>query len=168
MSRFGVQTLNEIAEQVWDDLHDKDSSKRKAWYNLDITSDELYIVCHALLRLRESMKGKAEQHAYRTHPQLLKDIKSLQKKLIEHDFIDEGYEDMAKIHSAVKQSKTHSAKKQAKQIADYVEKELLEIGTSAKSAKEIRSFIKDAMIAITMREKSYEKKLNTLATIFTF
>ncbi|WP_415408243.1 hypothetical protein ACLHDG_06735 [Sulfurovum sp. CS9] len=169
MSLFGTNTLDEIAYQVWYDLHDRDDSKRKEGYSLDIrTTDELYIVCHALIVLIKSMDGKAENHPERTHPQLLKDIKSLRDRLYQHGFIDEAREHIARIHSAVKQGATVSAKKQAKAIADYVESELITVGTNTTRATKLRSFIKDAMIVISQNREPYKKDLDTLSKLFTF
>lgn len=169
MSVFGVSTLDEIAYQVWFDLHDKENSKRKQGYSLDIRSDdELYIICHALIILIRSMEGKAQDHAERSHPQLLKEIKALQDKLYQNGFIDEAVEDMTKIHGVVKRGATVSAKKQAKYIADYVESELLSVGTSSTRANKIRGFIKDAMIIIPCNREAYKKDLDFIAKLFTF
>ena len=169
MSLFGIQAVDKIAELVWFDLHDTDNSKRKNGYCLDIrTNDELYIVCHALIILIKSIEEKAQQHPERTHPQLLKDIKSLQNRLYQHGFIDEALEDMSIIYGTVKRGATVSAKKQARDISDYVENELIAVGTNTTRANKIRSFIKDAMIVISQDKEPYKKDLDTLSTIFTF
>ncbi len=98
----------------------------------------------------------------------MKDIKSLQNRLYQHGFIDEALEDMSRIYSAVDQGATVSAKKQAKAIADYVKSELITVGTDSTRATKIRSFIKDAMIAIPQNREAYKEDLDTLSTIYTF
>ncbi len=169
MSLYGIKTIDEIAEKVWFDLHDRDDSKRLNGYQLDIrTNDELYIVAHALIVLINSMDDKSADHAERVHPKLLKDIKALQDRLYQHGFVDEAIVDMAKVHSAVKQSATLSAQKQAKSIANFVQKELVSVGTGIVRANNIRSFIKDAMIVMSQKRPGYEKQLNLLSQSFTF
>ncbi len=169
MSLYGIKTIDEIAEKVWLDLHDKDDSKRKTGYQLDIrTNDELYIVVHALIILINSMDGKATDHAERVHPKLLKDIEELRDRLYQHGFIDEAIVDMSKVHSAVKQGATVSVQKQAKRIADFVQSEFISVGTGVARANNIRSFIKDAMIVISQKRPHYEKQLNLLSQSFTF
>lgn len=169
MSMFGIKTVDEISDMVWLDLHDKDDSKRKGGYQLDIrTEDELFIVAHALIMLVKSMDGKATDHAERLHPKLLKDIKALQNRLCQHGFIDEAITEMAKVHSAVKQGATRSAQKQARSIADFVKSELISVGTRTTRANNIRSFIRDAMLVISQKRPHYEKQLNLLSQNFTF
>jgi len=169
MNFAGTKTIDDIAYMVWIDMHDKDNAKRKTGYTLDFkTTDEVYIVAHAICVLSKSMDGKPHSNVERAHPQLLKEIKALKEKLYQNGLIDEARVAMSIIYSTVDQGDTLSAHKQAKRIASFTESELIQVGTNRTKAKAISSFVKEAMISISKDKNKYEENINTLLNTFTF
>lgn len=174
MSIYGTKTLDELADQVWIDLHDKKDfiSKRKGAYALNIDNEmELYIIIHAIVITRKSMQGKVKAHLdekpKRVHEQILKDLMNIADKMGEQSLYDEQRELMA-IRYKLKSTKLYTQAKMATKIADNVKRDLLENGTKPTRAKELRGFVKDALIAITQHPKRYTEQLSFFEDKFDF
>ncbi len=169
MSRYKwieCEALDKIENKVWKYVwgHKKKRNKDikvEPPYSFSVkleNYEELYVVAHALIILSKNISGKAlsNQHTEKVKPQMIKDAKALQKKLYKRGVIGAALDHMSEVIAELKQKNISTADEFAVKISNFVYNELLDIGASKKRAKNIKSFIKSAMIAIVKDRPQYE------------
>lgn len=160
MSRYKwlkCEPVDSIAYKVYDDSY-KGEKKRDQFCIKLKNYHELYIVSHALIILSKGMAGKAlsHQHTEKVKPQLHKEIEAIREKLYQHGLVDEALENMSGVLGGLNQKNIVTADQHAVKLSNFVYNELLEVGASIKRAKDLRRFIKFAMISIVQNRQRYE------------
>ena len=157
--------VTEINEALWE-KRKRDYDRANDFYIDGKTDDEVYVIAHTLVKISRFSEDRTHGDTNKGRKEnLLKELENIEKKLYTLGFVDEAIDHIRPVMAKIKRSKIESEKQQILSIANYVEKELLSIGSSAGTIKEIVTFIKKALPEVARYREDYKDELDKIEAL---